>query len=109
MMPMAAILKTRSISIFFPFLSPFHLGLLSAAAKPATVFPTLLTLAQAHLKKLDGEGSKVFYNKLIGQIIDNLEDEFPPTLPLADQGKFIIGYYQQTQEFFRKKEDREEQ
>ena len=81
----------------------------SAAAKPATVFPTLLTLAQAHLKKLDGEGSKVFYNKLIGQIIDNLEDEFPPTLPLADQGKFIIGYYQQTQEFFRKKEDREEQ
>lgn len=75
----------------------------SAAAKPATVFPTLLTLAQAHLKKLSSEGSKVFYNKLIGQIIDNLEDEFPSILPLADQGKFIIGYYQQNQEFFRKK------
>ena len=81
----------------------------SAAAKPATVFPTLLTLAQAHLKKLSSEGNKVFYNKLIGQIIDNLEDEFPSILPLADQGKFIIGYYQQNQEFFRKKEDREEQ
>ena len=81
----------------------------SAAAKPATVFPTLLTLAQAHLKKMSSEGSKVFFNRLIGQIIDNLEDEFPATLPLADQGKFIIGYYQQNQEFFRKKEDREEQ
>ena len=58
---------------------------------------------------MGSEGSKVFFNRLIGQIIDNLEDEFPATLPLADQGKFIIGYYQQNQEFFRKKEDREEQ
>ncbi len=79
----------------------------SAAAKPATVFPKLLTLAQAHIKKLDGEGNKVYYNKLIGQIINEINDEFPTTLSLVDQGKFIIGYYQQNQDFFVKKEDRE--
>lgn len=79
----------------------------SAAAKPATVFPKLLTLAQAHIKKLDGEGNKVYYNKLIGQIINEINDEFPTTLSLMDQGKFIIGYYQQNQDFFVKKEDRE--
>lgn len=79
----------------------------SAAAKPATVFPKLLTLAQAHIKKLDGEGNKVYYNKLIGQIINDINDEFPTTLSLVDQGKFIIGYYQQNQDFFVKKEDRE--
>ena len=79
----------------------------SAAAKPATVFPKLLTLAQAHIKKLDGEGNKVYYNKLIGQIINDINDEFPTTLSLVDQGKFIIGYYQQNQDFFVKKEDKE--
>lgn len=79
----------------------------SAAAKPATVFPKLLTLAQAHIKKLDGERNKVYYNKLIGQIINEINDEFPITLSLVDQGKFIIGYYQQNQDFFVKKEDRE--
>lgn len=79
----------------------------SAAAKPATVFPKLLTLAQAHIKKLDGERNKVHYNKLIGQIINEINDEFPITLSLVDQGKFIIGYYQQNQDFFVKKEDRE--
>ena len=78
----------------------------SAAAKPATVFPKLLTLAQAHIKKLDGERNKVYYNKLIGQIINEINDEFPITLSLVDQGKFIIGYYQQNQDFFVKKEDR---
>ena len=79
----------------------------SAAAKPATVFPKLLTLAQAHIKKLDGERNKVYYNKLIGQIINEINDEFPITLSLVDQGKFIIAYYQQNQDFFVKKEDRE--
>ena len=32
-----------------------------------------------------------------------LQGEFPDTLLLADQGKFIIGYYQQRQRFFEKK------
>lgn len=81
--------------------------MLRRAAKPATVFPKLLTLAQAHIKKLDGERNKVYYNKLIGQIINEINDEFPITLSLVDQGKFIIAYYQQNQDFFVKKEDRE--
>lgn len=79
----------------------------SAASKPATVFPKLLKLAQAHTSGLQEEKIKVHYNKLIGQIINDINDEFPTTLSLVDQGKFIIGYYQQNQDFFVKKEDRE--
>ena len=79
----------------------------SAASKPATVFPKLLKLAQAHTSGLQEEKIKVHYNKLIGQIINDINDEFPATLSLVDQGKFIIGYYQQNQDFFVKKEDRE--
>ena len=77
----------------------------SAATKPAIIFPRLIILSQAHLKKVD-EGAKIFYDKIIGEITDNLEGEFPATLPLAEQGKLIIGYYQQKRELWGKKEDK---
>lgn len=75
----------------------------SAASKPALVFPKLLSLAQNHLKKLN-EKSLIFFNKLIQEIIDGINGEFPETLMLSDQGKFMIGYYQQYQSFFIKKD-----
>lgn len=73
----------------------------SAASKPAIVFPKLLKLAQNHLNK---SNSAIYYNILIGEIIDGLNGQFPDTLLLEDQGRFIIGYYQQYQNFFVKKE-----
>lgn len=73
----------------------------SASSRPAIVFPKLLKLAQNHLNKVKGQ---VFYNKLIGEIIEPLAGEFPETLLLTDQGRFIIGYYQQRQSFYEKKE-----
>lgn len=73
----------------------------SATSKPAIVFPKLLKLAQSHLKKTS---SAIFYQKLIGEVIDLLGNEFPDTLLLVDQGKFIIGYYHQYQSFFVKKD-----
>lgn len=72
----------------------------SASSKPAIVFPKLLRLAQNHLNKVKSPG---FYNKLIGEIIEPLAGEFPETLLLVDQGRFIIGYYQQYQSFFTRK------
>lgn len=76
----------------------------SAASNPAMVFPKLLKLAQNHLNKVD---SPIFFNKLIGEIIEPLCGEFPGTLSLSDQGRFMIGYYQQNQCFFEKKEGNE--
>lgn len=73
----------------------------SASAKPAMVFPKLLKLAQNHLNKVN---SPFYYNKLIGEIVDKLNGEFPETFLLSDQGRFIIGYYQQYQNFFDKKD-----
>lgn len=74
----------------------------SACAKPAIIFPKLLKLAQNHLNKVK---YPVFYNKLLCEIMDNLCGEFPETLLLQDQGRFIIGYYQQYQNFFEKHEN----
>ena len=76
----------------------------SASAKPAIVFPKLIKLAQNHLNKVK---SPAYYSILLGEIMDKLNGEFPETLLLQDQGRFIIGYYQQYQSFFEKKEKSE--
>ena len=73
----------------------------SASSKPAMVFPKLLRLAQNHLNKVS-KPVQVYHGKLMGEIIDKLKGEFPETLLLQDQGRFMIGYYQQYQNFFVK-------
>ena len=78
----------------------------SAVSKPVLVFPKLLKLAQTHLNKVK---YPVYYNKLMGEIMDSLDGEFPETFLLADQGRFMVGYYQQYQNFFEKKEQPEEE
>lgn len=74
----------------------------SATSKPAMIFPKLLKLSQNHLNKAK---NPTYYNILVGEIMNDLQGEFPEHLYLADQGKFIIGYYQQYQNFFIKKND----
>lgn len=71
----------------------------SAAARPVLVMPKLIMLAQHHLNKVQ---NPTYFNKLMGEIMDGLDGTFPQTLSLTEQGKFIIGYYQQQQSFFRK-------
>lgn len=76
----------------------------AASSSPVTVFSTLLKLKEHHLAKLS-EGQKVYYKKLIGEIISEFSPEtaFPAQLPLAEQGRFAIGYYHQQRDFYIKK------
>lgn len=73
----------------------------SAIAKPVLVFPKIMKLAQNHLSKVK---SPIYYNNLICEIMNKLTNEFPESLSLADQGRFIIGYYQENQKLYEKKE-----
>lgn len=75
----------------------------SAASKPALVFPKLISLAQNHLKKVN-EKTEIYFSKLIQEIIVGIENKFPETLTLQQQGEFMIGYYHQYREFFIKKD-----
>lgn len=77
----------------------------SACSNPGSVFPTLLSLSMKHAAKLD---NAVFYERLKTDLIGRLDEEtpFPAALSLDDQGRFIIGYYHQTQDFFTSKKDR---
>ena len=77
----------------------------SACARPATVFPKLIMLSQHHLSSMD---SSVYFDKLIGSIMVSLDGEFPQTLPLDDQGKFIVGYYQQNNSLYTKNTEKQD-
>lgn len=72
------------------------------------MFPTLINLAQKHLAKLN-EGQRIALDKSIGELSDKLGETFPKQLMLAEQGAFQLGYYQQRQEYFKKKTDATEQ
>ena len=72
----------------------------AASTRPATVFPSLIRLAQHHLAKVDSPG---FHQMNLGQALDGIA-AFPPTLRLDEQSLFALGYYHQRQEFFRLKE-----
>lgn len=73
----------------------------AASGTPVTVFPTLLKLKNHHLTKMMNQGEVIYYEKLLGQILDGITD-FPAFLSLHDQGRFAIGYYHQRQAFFTK-------
>ncbi len=76
----------------------------SACSRPSSVFPKLAKLAQNHMRKL-GEGAEIYYNKTIGTIIGGLNGEFPSTLSLDDQGRFIVGYYQMNKKLYPSSKD----
>jgi CRISPR-associated protein Csd1 len=64
----------------------------------------LMKLKNHHLANPNlTEGRKRYFEKLIGQIMSDIND-FPAHLSLADQGRFAIGYYHQRQTFFTKSE-----
>ena len=74
----------------------------SASGTPIAAFGTLIRLSKHHLSKLGKPGERVFFEKLFGQIMEDVGD-FPAHLKLEDQGRFAIGYYHQMQDFFLKK------
>lgn len=78
----------------------------AASSTPVTVFPRLLSLKNSHLKKLNA-GRKIYFEKLIGEILDDIQS-LPKNLALDEQANFAIGYYHQRQDFFTSKKEKNE-
>ncbi|MEA5152588.1 MAG: type I-C CRISPR-associated protein Cas8c/Csd1 [Oscillospiraceae bacterium] len=74
----------------------------SACATPAVVFPTLIKLAEKHLRKMDDAG-RVWFSKQLQALTALLTESYPAHLTLSDQGIFQLGYYHQTQKRYEKK------
>ena len=80
----------------------------AASGTPVVVFGNLMRLKNHHLAKLESTGRRIYFEKLLCEIIDGIDAKlsFPPHLSLDDQGRFAIGYYHQTQDFYTKKADK---
>lgn len=73
----------------------------AASATPASVFPLLLRGAQNHLAKLRKAGKGGWIEREIEDILDKLTLDLPRALPLAEQGRFAVGYYHQRKDQFK--------
>lgn len=73
----------------------------SASSMPASVFPSLLKGYQNHVSKLEKKGIR--FERLLDEIIAELGDSFPKQLDMDKQGSFILGYYQQRVDLWKKK------
>jgi CRISPR-associated protein Csd1 len=79
----------------------------AASSTPAVVFPTLMRLKNAHLRKLN-PAQETYFEKLLGDICGDVEHpllaNFPSHLNLAAQGLFALGYYHQRQSFYTRRD-----
>lgn len=79
----------------------------SACTTPNRILPNLQKLSIHHLKKLE-LGQKIYFEKQLGNLMDKLSplEQNAATLTLEEQGMFILGYYHQTQERYKTKEEK---
>lgn len=75
----------------------------AACETPEVVFPTLINLAQKHLKKLT-PAQQINYNKLLTHLFSKIDETLPAHTTLPEQGAFQIGYYHQMRKFYTKKD-----
>lgn len=81
-----------------------------ACETPAGAFPTLIKLANSHLKVIrrDKQGLAVKLDRQMRSLLDDRFDRrFPAHLSIDEQGSFILGYYQQTQSRYAPKHKEE--
>lgn len=87
----------------------------SACAAPASIFPILFKLKNSHIRKISSESRKIFFEQRLGEvqgmipISNDGSTALPKRLDLEGQGKFILGYYHQTQKLYEKKTKEEVQ
>ncbi|MFW6036924.1 MAG: type I-C CRISPR-associated protein Cas8c/Csd1 [Desulfonatronovibrio sp.] len=85
----------------------------AAAATPGRIFPVILKDAQHGLAKIrkDKPGWAINLDKSLQEIMDAMDprEGFPSTLPLENQGMFVLGYYQQRKQLYTRKEENKEE
>lgn len=76
----------------------------SASSTPAIVFGSLARQASIYFGKLDKEWKVIRYKGMLQEISERI-DKFPKILNLEEQAMFSLGYYQQRNYIFTKKDE----
>ena len=72
----------------------------AASSTPLVIFPHLFSLKNYHLAKVENPGLQIYFEKMIGDIMNGIPADLPAILDIKDQARFAIGYYHQRQHFF---------
>lgn len=80
----------------------------SASTSPRYVFPVLIKLSRHHISKFKQTSWKVKTEQRIQEILETVP-EIPAYLNSEEQGMFILGYYHQRMDLYKKNEKTEEQ
>ena len=78
----------------------------SACTTPARVFPVLLKLENAHMKKLmrDNRGLAIHLTRQLDSVLSSGSlESFPRQLDIVEQGEFLLALHQQRQKRYEKK------
>lgn len=86
----------------------------AASAQPRKVFPVLDKGSANHLSKVGKQspGRRVNLERLLSEIMEKFAPDanpFPTSLNAEDQALFAVGYYHQRSEFFRRKDETQQQ
>lgn len=74
----------------------------AASSTPLVIFPHLFSLKNYHLAKVKNPGFKIYFEKMISEIMSGIPADLPAILDIKDQARFAIGYYHQRQHFYTK-------
>lgn len=78
-----------------------------AMRRPGMIFPILSDLGIVYINGVK-DSDKIYYSRLIGEIMSEIGNVFPAAFNMDEQGSFVLGYYQQKAEFMKKKPDTNE-
>jgi len=69
----------------------------TASASPQTVFPNLIRLSGAHLRRMQRDSPAAHYRleRQLNEILWKLDGSFPKMFDAEDQGRFALGFYHQ--------------
>ena len=71
---------------------------------PAKILSLAADNKEIYLGRIKNEGTRVFFEKLLGEISEKIGSQYPDKFSMTDMGAFDMGYAQQHQAFFSKKE-----
>lgn len=78
----------------------------NAQTNPEGAYPTIINKCDHYIKLVgrENKGLSIYYEKLIQNLVQEI-DNFPVRLSPKQKAEWILGYYQETEEIFSKKND----
>ena len=73
---------------------------------PQLFFPKLANLSIVYLRKVKKDSTRIWLDKMIGNIATQIGDTFPDKFTDIEKGQFILGYYNQKNEMYISESDK---